>query len=141
MGIARVVYSRLSKKVELTRYIMLCSALCLAGYMIIAFSPSAVLSLIGVGVCGFAVGVMWPGTYSLATVKMPVCSTSVFAFLALAGDAGCSSGPYLVGMISSVFGDDLKKGMLFASVFPVVMILASVKLLKKSKNTHSNIDK
>lgn len=141
MGIARVVYSRLSKKVELTKYIMLCSALCLAGYMIIAFSPSAVLSLIGVGVCGFAVGVMWPGTYSLAAVKMPVCSTSVFAFLALAGDAGCSSGPYLVGMISSAFGDDLKKGMLFASVFPVVMILASARLLKKSKIVHSNIDK
>ncbi len=141
MGIARIVYSRLSKKVELTKYIIICSVMCLAGYLTIAFSPSAVLSLIGVGVCGFAVGVMWPGTYSLATVKMPVCSTSVFAFLALAGDAGCSSGPYLVGMVSSAFGDDLKKGMLFASIFPIVMVFASVKLLKKSKIARGNIDK
>lgn len=133
MGIARVVYSRLSKKVDLSKYIMFCSALCLAGYLIIAFSPSAVLSLAGVGICGFAVGVMWPGTYSLATQKMPVCSTSVFAFLALAGDAGCSSGPYLVGMVSSAFGDDLKRGMLFAAVFPAIMIIAALFLLRKTK--------
>lgn len=133
MGIARVVYSRLSKKVNLSKYIMFCSALCLAGYLIIAFSPSAVLSLAGVGICGFAVGVMWPGTYSLATQKMPVCSTSVFAFLALAGDAGCSSGPYLVGMVSSAFGDNLKIGMLLAAVFPLIMIIAALFLLIKTK--------
>lgn len=133
MGIARIVYSRLSKKVDLSKYIMFCSALCLVGYIIIAFSPSAVLSLAGVGICGFAVGVMWPGTYSLATQKMPVCSTSVFAFLALAGDAGCSSGPYLVGMVSSAFGDNLKIGMLFAAIFPVVMIIAALFLLRKTK--------
>ena len=133
MGIARVVYSKLSKKVDLSKYIMFCSALCLAGYLIIAFSPSAVLSLAGVGICGFAVGVMWPGTYSLATQKMPACSTAVFAFLALAGDAGCSSGPYLVGMVSSAFGDNLKIGMLFAAIFPVIMIAAALFLLRKSK--------
>lgn len=133
MGIARVVYSKLSKKVDLSKYIMFCSALCLAGYLIIAFSPSAVLSLAGVGICGFAVGVMWPGTYSLATQKMPACSTAVFAFLALAGDAGCSSGPYLVGMVSSAFGDNLKIGMLFAAIFPVIMIAAALLLLRKSK--------
>jgi len=141
MGIARVVYSKLSRKVDLAKYIMFSSALCLAGYIIVAFSPSAVLSLAGVGICGFAVGVMWPGTYSLATQKMPVCSTSVFAFLALAGDAGCSSGPYLVGMVSSAFGDDLKKGMLFAAVFPAVMIIAAVVLLRKTKNDGAHIDK
>lgn len=55
----------------------------------------------------------------------------MFAFLALAGDVGCSLGPTVVGTISGVFQDDLKKGFLAAIIFPVFLILGLVAYNKK----------
>ena len=46
----------------------------------------------------------------------------MFAILALGGDLGCSGGPTFVGMIASAFGDDLKKGILAAVLFPVLLV-------------------
>ena len=43
--------------------------------------------------------------------------------MALAGDMGCSGGPTLVGMISSQFNDDLKKGILAAVIFPLLLLV------------------
>ena len=40
-----------------------------------------------------------------------------------AGDLGCSGGPTLVGVVSGYFGDDLRKGILAAVVFPVLLLL------------------
>jgi len=73
-----------------------------------------------------SVGIMWPGTFSVASASMRRGGTAMFALLALAGDLGCGSGPTFVGMVSSAFGDDLKKGILLAIIFPVVMILGIV---------------
>lgn len=47
----------------------------------------------------------------------------MFAMLALAGDMGCSGGPTLVGLISSAFGNNLKMGILFAIIFPVLLLM------------------
>ena len=66
---------------------------------------------------------MWPGTFSKASATLKRGGTAMFALLALAGDVGCSSGPTVVGMVSSAFGDDLKKGILAGIVFPAVMLL------------------
>ena len=57
----------------------------------------------------------------------------MFALLALAGDLGCGGGPTYVGMISSAFNDDLKKGILFALIFPILMIVGVLlnKMLRK----------
>ena len=46
----------------------------------------------------------------------------LFALLALAGDIGCSSGPTMVGFISSALQDNLKLGLLSAIIFPVLML-------------------
>ena len=48
----------------------------------------------------------------------------MFALLALFGDLGCSGGPTLVGMVSGLWGGELKIGLLFAVVFPVFLILS-----------------
>lgn len=124
MGIARVVYSKFSEKLNLEKYILFCAALCLAGYLTVAFAPTAVLSLIGCGICGFAVGIMWPGTYSLAAKNWHNPTTALFALFALAGDSGCSSGPLLVGTVSEYFGNNLKTGFLACSIFPFIMMIA-----------------
>lgn len=48
----------------------------------------------------------------------------MFALLALFGDLGCSGGPTLVGMVSGLWGGELKVGLLFAVVFPLFLILS-----------------
>ena len=47
----------------------------------------------------------------------------LIAFLALAGDLGGTAGPMAVGFVSGLANNDLKKGFLVATIFPVVLVL------------------
>lgn len=123
MGTSRVVHAKLADKIDLYKYLGFCGVLSIISYMIASLSPVAILSLLGCGICGISVGAMWPGTFSLASEKCPKGGTAMFALLALAGDTGCSLGPTMVGYISAAFGDDLKKGLFCAIIFPIVLIL------------------
>lgn len=124
MGTARVLYSKIGEKLQLRASMVLCGLLCLGSYLLISLSPFPLLSLIGCGICGFSVGLLWPGTFSLAAVGLPRGGTAMFALLALAGDLGCSMGPTLVGRVSAAVGDNLKKGILAAIVLPVMLLVA-----------------
>ena len=57
----------------------------------------------------------------------------MFALLALAGDSGCSAGPYLVGLVSSAAGDNIKIGIISAIIFPILMLIALLALRKTLK--------
>lgn len=130
MGISRVVYSKISEKTDLNKYITGCAVLCVFAYTLASFSSIAVLSLIGCAICGFSVGVMWPGAFSLSAEKFTNGGTALFALLALAGDFGCSFGPTVVGFATGLFDNDLKKGVFAAVVFPLLLI-AAVHIMKR----------
>lgn len=132
MGVARVLYSKVGERLQLRAAMVVCGLLCLGSYLMISLSPVPLLGLIGCGICGFSVGLLWPGTFSLAAVGLPRGGTAMFALLALAGDLGCSMGPTLVGRVSAAAGDDLKKGILAAIVLPV-MLLAALWMNKKAE--------
>lgn len=121
MGTARAFYGKFGDKINLDKFMVGSSVLCLASYLCISLTSSPVIGLIGCAACGLSVGIMWPGTFSKAAAALPRGGTALFALMALAGDLGCSGGPTLVGMVSSGFGDDLKKGILTAVVFPVLL--------------------
>ena len=123
MGLSRVIYGKYGDKIGLDRMMILSCALCVIAYLMIALFDSAVIGLTGIAISGFAVGIMWPGTYSKAAGVMKGGGTAMFAFLALAGDLGCTSGPTFAGWTAAVFGDNLKVGILCATVFPVVMLI------------------
>ena len=133
MGISRVLYAKLSKKVSIVKFMAISAVLCIISYLLASLSPYAVIALFGCALCGFSVGVMWPGTYSLAAEKIPSGGMSMFALLALAGDLGCSSGPGLVGFVSGIFEDNLKTGLLFAVVFPSLLLIGLFLLKKTAK--------
>ena len=126
MGTSRVVYAKLSAKIDIMKYMRWCGVLCIFSYMLAAFSPVPLLSLIGCGLCGFSVGAMWPGTYSSAAQALPRGGTALFALLALAGDSGCSGGPTLVGMISGAMGGVLRSGLPFAAIFPATLVVFTI---------------
>ena len=122
MGSARAFYGKLGDRIDLDRFMIGSGILCVLSYLCISLSPSPVLSLVGCAVCGLSVGIMWPGSFSKASALIKNGGTAMFALLALAGDLGCSGGPTLVGYISSIASDDLKKGILAAVIFPVLLV-------------------
>ncbi len=124
MGSARAFYAKAEHKIDLLSFLLGSSTLCIGAYLLAAFSPVPLVSLIGCGLCGLSVGIMWPGVFSIASERYPKGGTAMFALLALAGDLGCSAGPTLVGMVSGMFGDNIKKGLFAAIVFPVVLIVS-----------------
>lgn len=123
MGCSRLFYGKFGDRINLDRFMIISTCLCLLSYIIISLVPVPALSLAGCALTGLSVGIMWPGTFSKASATLKRGGTAMFALLALAGDVGCSSGPTVVGMVSSAFGDDLKKGILAGIVFPAVMLL------------------
>ena len=130
MGISRVFYGKYGDKINLKRFMLYSSILCMLSYLVISLAPFPVLGLIGCGLCGFSVGILWPGTFSLAALSINGGGTAMFAFLALAGDLGCSVGPTLVGNVSADFHNNLKAGILAAIIFPIILFIG---LLPKSK--------
>ncbi len=131
MGSSRLLYAQISKKVSLKNSMLFSSVLCVISYLIAGCIKNPAIALIGCGLCGFSVGILWPGTYSIASKRIPTGGTTMFALLALGGDIGCSGGPTLVGLISGAADDNLKLGLLAAIIFPVLLILGLLVLKRK----------
>ncbi len=132
MGISRIIHAKFGERIGLEKYLSISAVICIFSYFLSALSPIPVLSLIGCGICGFSVGAMWPGTFSLASERCPVGGTAMFALLALAGDAGCSLGPAIVGFVSGALDDNLKVGIISAAVFPLILF-AGLMITRKNK--------
>lgn len=134
MGTARALYGKFSDRVPLKKAMSVCAVLCVGCYTLAVFAPHPVLGLIGCALCGFSVGIFWPGTFSMAAKALPAGGTAMYALMALAGDLGCSSGPGLVGLVAGAAGGELKTGVLAAAVFPVLM-LAGLAAMSRSGGT------
>lgn len=132
MGSARAFYGKFGDRIDLDKFMQASSLLCIVSYLCISLSPLPLFSLIGCSLCGLSVGIMWPGTFSKASVALRNGGTAMFALLALAGDVGCSGGPTLVGFVTGLASDDLKKGILAGILFPILLIVGIVSL-KKAK--------
>lgn len=126
MGSSRLFYGKYGDRIDLDRFMIGSSFLCILSYLGISLFPMPGLSLIACAVCGLSVGIMWPGTFSKASATLPKGGTAMFALLALGGDVGCSGGPTLVGMVSGALGDNLKMGVLAGIVFPVMLLLGVI---------------
>ena len=131
MGVSRLIFGKYGEKLNLNRYMAVCAALCVGAYLCIVFVPSPVLSLLGCAVCGFSVGIFWPGTFSRASASIRGGGTQMFALLALAGDLGCAGGPTLAGLVSDACGGALRAGILAAIIFPLLMLLCMLLVRKQ----------
>lgn len=138
MGSARVFYAKKAEKIDLTKGIFISSLICIASYLVAIIFTSPVVSLIGCAVCGIGAGIMWPGSYSLGSAKIPSGGVLMFGMLALAGDFGCLVGPSLTGQAASLFGDNLRVGFAFALIFPIILaVISFVMYIRARKNKKS----
>ena len=110
-----------------------CGVMCAVCYLVAALSQAPALGLIGCALCGLSVGIMWPGTISISSQRCPMGGTAMFAFLALAGDLGAAIGPTMVGSIAEATGGNLKAGLVYAVMFPILMIIGLILLIKRRK--------
>ena len=131
MGSSRLIYGKYGEKMNLDRFMKYSCILCMISYLGISLIPVPFIELICCAICGFSVGIMWPGTFSKASASIRCGGTVMFAMLALAGDLGCSSGPTLVGFVSSAFGNTLQAGILAAIIFPA-LLLSGIILSRRS---------
>ena len=132
MGVSRGIYGKFGPRMNLAKFMIGSGVLCLCCYLLAGLSFSPVLGLIGCICCGFAVGIMWPGTISITSPRLPRGGTALFAMLAMAGDLGGAVGPSLIGTVSQEAGNNLQVGMLAGCVFPLVLIIALIMLHRKA---------
>lgn len=130
MGLSRTFYGKFGDRISLDKFMSLSCILCVIAYLIISLVDNPVINLIGCGLCGLSVGIVWPGSFSKAAAAVKNGSTALFAMLALAGDLGCTAGPTLVGMVSDAAGNNMKTGILAAVIFPV-LLLAGIFMCKR----------
>jgi len=126
MGAVRTLYGKMGERWDLSRFMLGGSALCVVGYFLAALAPWPPLGLAGCALCGLSVGILWPGTYSIASGAISRGGATMFALLALAGDLGCAGGPALVGLASGAGDGDLRAGLLASALFPVILTAAIV---------------
>lgn len=133
MGLSRAYYGKFGEKINLQLFMIGSSMLCVVSYLGIVFFTIPALGLISCGIAGLSVGIMWPGTFSMASASIKRGGTAMFALMVLAGDLGCAGGPTVVGMVSSHFSDNLQMGTLAAIVFPVILCVG-LAYTKKVRN-------
>ncbi|MDD6201183.1 MAG: MFS transporter [Firmicutes bacterium] len=136
MGLSRWFYGTKGGKIPLETFILCSDGVCIVSYLIAVFSPMPLVSLIGCGLCGLSVGIMWPGVFSLSASRCAKGGTAMFALLALAGDVGCASGPTVVGTVSQWFGGELKAGLLAAVAFPMALMIG-ILILNRCRKAES----
>lgn len=135
MGTCRAIFGKFGDRLDLKKFMIGSGILCIISYLMASLSPLPILGLLGCIICGFSVGIMWPGTISICSPRIPRGGTAFFAMLAMAGDLGGSAGPAIVGNISQLAGDNLQRGLLAGGIFPVIMIIALI--LLTSRPNHS----
>ena len=126
MGFSRILYGKFGHKINLPDFMLGSGILCLICYLLTAVSSGPVWGLLGCIFCGFSVGILWPGSISISSARMPLGGTALFALLAMAGDLGASIGPSVIGIFTQNANDNMRAGMLAGTIFPILLILAII---------------
>ena len=103
-----MLYGKFGGRVDLTAFMAASGILCLCCYLLAGLAEIPLFGLLGCAVCGFSVGIMWPGSISISSRILPRGGTAMFALLALAGDLGGAVGPAIVGNVSQAAGENLR---------------------------------
>lgn len=123
MGLSRFWYGKFGEKVNLFKFMVGSICLCMVAYVLTSFTGAPFIGLLGCGLVGFSVGILWPGTFSLAAAGIRNGGTAMFAILALFGDVGCMLGPAYAGVIANANGGNLRIGIISSIIFPILTLI------------------
>ena len=147
MAIGRTGYGIFGQKIRVEKALLWCAVLTVGCYALTVFCGVPLVALIGCAMTGLGVSLMWPGVLSVSSSRFPKGGSPMFAILALAGDIGCSLGPWLSGVVSDLTESGqiqplpgiagnaaqqaMKNGMLLSSIFPLLMVVILLFFLRK----------
>lgn len=139
LALTRTAYAKYGRNIHKTLLVsMVGAAVC---YLVIAFSPNAVVSLLACVATGICTSMLWPGTLILMEEKIPAVGVAAYALMAAGGDFGASFAPQALGILvdnialtpwaqsmSSIVALSpeqigFKLGMLVAAIFPIAGFL------------------
>lgn len=139
LGSGRAVYGAWGSRFPLHTAMLWGAILCVFCYLVAAFSPFPLVSLLACILAGLGSGLLWPGSVVNGANRFPLAGSSLFAFLAAGGDAGAAFGPWLIGLVADVSPNlvkiapwlsnlkeeetALRSGMLIGTIFPLLMVL------------------
>ena len=133
MGISRMIFGKYGERLDLMKFMSCSGILCVICYLLSALSPNPIIGLIGCILCGFSVGIMWPGTISISSKTFPKGGTAMFSLLAMAGDLGGSIGPGIVGRITQYAENNIRIGMGCGLIFPLILLFMLFLLYRKNQ--------
>jgi len=149
LALTRTAYAKFGKNIS--RVLMLSMLGAIVCYTLVAFSPNAILSLVGCVLVGICTSMLWPGTLILMEEKVPAVGVSAYALMAAGGDFGAAVGPQLVGVVtdaamaSPALGQmavslqlaseqlGMKLGMLVGMLFPLAAIPVFIAIRKNRR--------
>ena len=150
LGLGRSLYAKFGKNIE--KILCLSAIGACACYLLAAFSPFAILGLLGCALTGFCTAMLWPGSLIVASDRYPSGGVLIYALMAAGGDFGASVGPQLVGVVTDFAIENqtlinfaqtldlspdqlgMKLGMLIGALFPLVAIFVFGYIWKRKKN-------
>jgi fucose permease len=133
MGISRMIFGKYGERLDLMKFMSCSGILCVICYLLSALSTNPIIGLIGCILCGFSVGIMWPGTISISSKTFPKGGTAMFSLLAMAGDLGGSIGPGSVGRITQYAENNIRIGMGCGLIFPLILLFMLFLLYRKNQ--------
>ena len=139
MGISRVIFGKYGDRMDLMKFMTGSGVLCMVCYLLTSLSSNPFIGLMGCIVCGFSVGIMWPGTISISSKKFPMGGTAMFALLAMAGVFRRKYGDRVLWAGShKKAGDNIRVGMGVGLIFPFIL-LVMLFILYIADKTNRNI--
>lgn len=153
LGLARLLYGIYGARIDISKVLVGGAALSLVCYLTVALSPFDLLNVAACALCGFAAGLLWPGTLVVASERYPLAGAWLFAVLAISGDIGGSFSAWLTGVVVDaaegsgaaafftrflgVEGEQaaMRVGLLTAAIFPLLALIChlTLKHMKKKK--------
>jgi fucose permease len=123
MGAGRFAYGLWGEWIPLAPVMTACGVLATACYLVAALARSGALALVACALCGLAVSLLWPGTFSLTARAFPLGGGAMFAVLAMCGDLGAAVGPWLAGAVADLSAARLRAGLLAGTIFPLAIVV------------------
>ena len=123
MGIGRTIYGLFGSKIKIYPYMLFSVILCILCYLGISFAPHPLIQLAACALTGFSISIMWPAVFSISSSSFPKGGAPLFALLALMGDLGCGTGPWIAGFVSDAQGS-LGTGIFVCILFPFIFLFS-----------------
>ena len=140
MGISRIIFGKYGKQLDLMKFMGGSGILCVICYLLSALSSNSIIGLIGCIVCGFSVGIMWPGTISISSKNVSqkggqLCSLSLPWQESLGGSIGSG----IVGRITQNAGNNIRSGMRCGLNFSSNSIIHALSSISKKISNRQKI--